>query len=129
MLFDVYGTVEEALRSFGSTGESRVQCETPPTLTANDGGLRMLTRQVGDVTIFEVHGRLDMKTGPALRGAVRQIQDDRKKILFNFENVTVDSCGLGQWISTHTEAVRMGVCVKYILGARVRAVLNIVKLM
>ena len=129
MLFDVYSTVEEALRSFGWRGKFRSVRENPLTIAANDGNFKVLMRQIKDITILDVQGRLDMNTGPALGGVVRQLQDDRKKILFNFENVTVDSCGLGQWISAHTEALRMGVRAKYILSARVRAVLNIVKLM
>jgi anti-anti-sigma factor len=129
-MFDVCRTEEEALASFGWTGESRKPRETLCTLATDRGMSSILMRHVGDVTILDVNGRLVMKTSTALREEMKKLQAAHKKVLLNFENVTsMDSCGLGNWVTAHQEAVCARVQVKYILNQRIRAILKIVKLM
>ena len=129
-VFDVYGSEEEALASFGWTGESRKPRETLCTLATGKGMSSILMRHVGDVTILDVNGRLVMKTSTALREEMKKLQAAHKKVLLNFENVTsMDSCGLGEWVTAHQAAVLAHVQLKYILNQRILAILNIVKLM
>ena len=128
-MFDVYGSEEEALASFGWTGESRKPRETLCTLATDRGISSILKRHVGDVTILDVKGRLVANISTALREEMKKLQAAHKKVLLNFENVTsMDSCGLGEWVTAHQAAVLARVQLKYILSQRVRAVLDIVKL-
>jgi anti-sigma B factor antagonist len=62
------------------------------------------TREVGDVTVLDVTGRITAGDGSNIfRQAIRdQVAQDNKKILLNLEEVTyIDSSGLGELVLGH----------------------------
>jgi anti-sigma B factor antagonist len=69
--------------------------------------MEITNRQVGDVAILDLVGKLTIGTGDvALRGAMlSEINDGKKKILINLEEVkAIDSSGLGELIRCRATA-------------------------
>ena len=67
--------------------------------------LSIKDRQAGDVTIFDLSGKITIGEGSVqLREAVRRMLDEgRKKILLNLGDVSyVDSSGIGELVSSYT---------------------------
>src|SRR3989442_2108507 len=67
--------------------------------------LNIRDRQVGDVVILDLAGKLTIGEGSVqLREAVRRLLDDgKKKILLNLGDVSyVDSSGIGELVSSYT---------------------------
>ena len=90
-------------------------------------------RQVGDVTILDVEGRIAVQDGvDILRGVVRQFFAlSRVKLVFNLEHVPyIDSTALGEIVRAHTSAIRRGGGLKLLhVSGRVRELLRITKLL
>src|SRR5260370_444814 len=73
--------------------------------------VKLTTRQVGDVTVVDVAGRITLGEGSsALRDAVRDmVSKNQKKILLNLGDVSyIDSSGIGELVSRFTTATRAG---------------------
>jgi anti-sigma B factor antagonist len=69
--------------------------------------MEITKRQVGDVCILDLEGKLTIGTGDVrLRGALlTELEDGHKKIIFNLEKVKViDSSGLGELIRSRATA-------------------------
>jgi anti-sigma B factor antagonist len=90
------------------------------------------TRQVGDVTVVDVAGRITLGEGSsALRDAVRDmINKNQKKILLNLGEVNyIDSSGIGELVSGFTTVTNSGGQLKLLnLNKRVKDLLQITKL-
>ena len=90
------------------------------------------TRQVGDVTILDLRGKITIGTGDVqLRNAVQEvINSGATKVLINMQNVsTIDSSGIGELVSAYTSATNRGVKLKLInLPAKVSDILTITQL-
>ena len=90
------------------------------------------TRQVGDVTILDLKGKITIGTGDVqLRNAVQDvINSGAQKVLINMANVsTIDSSGIGELVSAYTTATNRGVKLKLInLPAKVTDILTITQL-
>lgn len=86
-------------------------------------------RQIGDVTILELSGRLVFDDGDAvLRTHVnRLVGEGRVKLLVNLSNVTyVDSCGVGVLVGRFISVRRHGGDLKLLrLSSRSRHVMEI----
>ena len=70
--------------------------------------VKLTTRQVGDVTVIDVAGRITLGEGSSvLRDALRDmVSKNQKKILLNLGEVSyIDSSGIGELVSGFT-AVR-----------------------
>ena len=94
--------------------------------------VKLNTRQVGDVSVIDVSGRITLGEGSstlrdALRGLVAQGQ---KKILLNLGEVTyIDSSGIGELVSAFTSVTNGGGELKLLnLTKRVKDLLQITKL-
>ena len=73
--------------------------------------MKIVERQVGDVVILDLHGKILIGEGDdALREAVTKLADAGKtKILLNLADVPyVDSAGLGEIVRTYTTVSRKG---------------------
>ena len=73
--------------------------------------MKIVERQVGDVVILDLHGKILIGEGDdALREAVTKLADSGKtKILLNLADVPyVDSAGLGEIVRTYTTVSRKG---------------------
>jgi anti-sigma B factor antagonist len=90
------------------------------------------TRQVGDVTVVDVAGRITLGEGSsALRDALRDmINKNQKKILLNLGEVNyIDSSGIGELVSGFTTVTNSGGQLKLLnLNKRVKDLLQITKL-
>jgi anti-sigma B factor antagonist len=67
--------------------------------------LNISERQVGDVTILDMDGRITIGEGSvALRTAIRRLlEEGKKKILLNLAKVNyIDSSGIGELVSSYT---------------------------
>jgi anti-sigma B factor antagonist len=67
--------------------------------------LNIKERQAGDVTIFDMDGKITIGEGSvALRAAIRRVLEEGKtKILLNLAGVGyVDSSGIGELVSSYT---------------------------
>ena len=89
-------------------------------------------RQVGDVTILDLKGKITIGSGDVqLRNAVQEvINSGAQKVLINMANVsTIDSSGIGELVSAYTTATNRGVKLKLInLPAKVTDILTITQL-
>jgi anti-sigma B factor antagonist len=89
-------------------------------------------RQVGDVTVVDVAGRITLGEGSsALREALRDlVGKDHKKILLNLGEVSyIDSSGIGELVSGFTTVTNAGGQLKLLgLNKRVKDLLQITKL-
>ena len=90
------------------------------------------TRQIGDVTILDISGRIVLgEESAALRNLVTEcLSSGRKKILLNLADVNyIDSSGLGQLVSTFTTVRKQGGELKLLnLNNKVHDLLQITKL-
>jgi len=94
--------------------------------------VKLNTRQVGDVTVVDVSGRITLGEGSsALRDALRDLAaKGNKKILLNLGDVTyIDSSGIGELVSGFTTVANSGGTLKLLsLTKRVKDLLQITKL-
>jgi anti-sigma B factor antagonist len=92
----------------------------------------LTTRQVGDVTVIDVAGRITLGEGSsALREAMKDlVTKGQKKILLNLGDVSyIDSSGIGELVSGFTTVTNSGGNLKLLnLNKRVKDLLQITKL-
>ena len=92
----------------------------------------MNNRQVGDVTVVDVSGRITLGEGSSeLRDAMRDlVAKGNKKILLNLGDVTyINSSGIGELVSGFTSVSNQGGQLKLLnLTKRVKDLLQITKL-
>ena len=90
------------------------------------------TRQVGDVSVVDVAGRITLGEGSsALRDTLRGlVSGGQKKILLNLGEVSyIDSSGIGELVSGFTTVTNRGGQLKLLnLAKRVKDLLQITKL-
>jgi anti-sigma B factor antagonist len=90
-------------------------------------------REVNDVTILDVHGKLTLGEGDELlRDKVNSlVHQERKKIILNLAEVPyIDSAGLGEIVRTYTTVSRQGGSLKLLsLTKRIQDLLAITKLL
>jgi anti-sigma B factor antagonist len=102
-----------------------IQGSTPRKMEAK-------TRQVGDVTVLDISGRITLGEGNiALREIVRDLADKgHKKIVLNLGEVHyVDSSGVGELVKTHTTLRNQGGQLKLAnLSKRVNDLLHMTRL-
>lgn len=89
-------------------------------------------RQVGDVCILDLEGKLTIGTGDVrLRGALlTELEDGHKKIVFNLEKVKViDSSGLGELIRSRATASSSDADIKLLhVNLKARKLLTMARL-
>jgi anti-sigma B factor antagonist len=94
--------------------------------------VKLTTRQVGDVTVVDVAGRITLGEGSsALRDTLRDmVSKNQKKILLNLGDVSyIDSSGIGELVSGFTTVTNSGGNLKLLnLNKRVKDLLQITKL-
>jgi anti-sigma B factor antagonist len=94
--------------------------------------MRTATRQVHDVTIVDVIGRITVGEGNViLRQAVRGVMEGgSRKILLNLHEVGyIDSSGLGELVGTYTSVRNQGGQVKLVsLSKRIHDLLQMTRL-
>ena len=94
--------------------------------------VKLSTRQVGDVSVIDVTGRITLGEGSsALRDSLRElVGHDQKKILLNLGDVSyIDSSGIGELVSGFTTVTNAGGQLKLLnLSKRVKDLLQITKL-
>jgi anti-sigma B factor antagonist len=94
--------------------------------------VKLNTRQVGDVSVMDVAGRITLGEGSsALRDALRDlVTKNQKKILLNLGEVSyIDSSGIGELVSGFTTVTNSGGQLKLLnLNKRVKDLLQITKL-
>ena len=95
--------------------------------------VKLNTRQVGDVSVVDVAGRITLGEGSsALRDALRQmVGKGQKKILLNLGEVSyIDSSGIGELVSGFTAVSNKGGQLKLLnLTKKVHDLLQITKLL
>ena len=94
--------------------------------------VKLSTRQVGDVTVVDVAGRITLGEGSsALRDQLRDlVGKGQKKVLLNLGEVSyIDSSGIGELVSGFTTVTNSGGELKLLgLNKRVKDLLQITKL-
>ena len=94
--------------------------------------IKLNSRQVGDVTVVDVSGRITLGEGSsALRDTLRDmVTKSQKKILLNLGDVSyIDSSGIGELVSGFTTVTNSGGQLKLLgLNKRVKDLLQITKL-
>ena len=94
--------------------------------------VKLSTRQVGDVSVVDVAGRITLGEGSsALRDMMRDmVSKGQKKILLNLGEVSyIDSSGIGELVSGFTTVTNNGGQLKLLgLTKRVKDLLQITKL-
>jgi len=95
--------------------------------------MKIVERQVADVTILDLHGKILIGEGDdALRDAVtRLVEGGKKKILLNLADVPyVDSAGLGEIVRCYTTVSRSEGRLKLLnLTKKIKDLLAITKLL
>jgi anti-sigma B factor antagonist len=95
--------------------------------------LNISNKQVGDVSVVVLKGRIVLGEGSsALRERIKSLVDDgRKKIVLNMENVTyIDSAGLGTLVAAHISAKKQDAALHLSdLGNKFHEVLQITRLL
>ena len=95
--------------------------------------MKIVERQVGDVTVLDLHGKIVIGEGDdALREAVTKLVDSgATKLLLNLADVPyVDSAGLGEIVRCYTTVSRKGGRLKLInLTKKIQDLLSITKLL
>jgi anti-sigma B factor antagonist len=95
--------------------------------------MKITERQVGDVFILDVSGKIQIGEGDdALREAMARLVDTGKtKILLNLADVPyVDSAGLGEVVRCYTMVLRKGGRLKLVnLTKKIKDLLAITKLL
>lgn len=90
------------------------------------------TRQVGDVSVLDISGRITLGEGSSvLRESLREFSTGKgAKVLLNLEDVSyIDSSGIGELVSGFTNIQESGGNLKLLkLTKRVRDLLQITKL-
>ncbi len=94
--------------------------------------VKLNTRQVGDVTVIDISGRITLGEGSsALRDILRDLTaKGNTKILLNLSDVSyIDSSGIGELVSGFTSVSNAGGTLKLLgLTKRVKDLLQITKL-
>jgi anti-sigma B factor antagonist len=94
--------------------------------------LKLNTRQIGDVAVIDVSGRITIGEGSSvIRDAMRDLTTKgNKKILLNLGDVSyIDSLGIGELVAGFTSVANAGGMVKLLgLTKHVKDVLQITKL-
>ena len=94
--------------------------------------VKLNTRQVGDVSVVDVAGRITLGEGSsALRDLLREmVGKGQKSILLNLGDVSyIDSSGIGELVSGFTTVTNSGGQLKLLnLNKRVKDLLQITKL-
>ncbi len=94
--------------------------------------VKLSPRQVGDVTVVDVSGRITLGEGSSnLRDGIRELAvKGQKKILLNLADVSyIDSSGLGELVAAFTSVTNAGGQLKLLnLTKRVNDLLQITKL-
>jgi len=94
--------------------------------------MRAATRQVGDVVVIDISGRITLGEGNvALREIVRELADKGQKlVVLNLGEVHyIDSSGVGELVKTHTTLRNQGGQLKLAnLHKRVNDLLNVTRL-
>ena len=94
--------------------------------------VKLNSRQVGDVTVIDISGRITLGEGSsALRDVLRELTaKGDKKILLNLGDVSyIDSSGIGELVSGFTTVANKGGTLKLLnLTKRVKDLLQITKL-
>ena len=94
--------------------------------------VKLSTRQVGDVSVVDVAGRITLGEGSsALRETLRDmVSKNQKKILLNLGDVSyIDSSGIGELVSGFTTVTNSGGQLKLLnLNKRVKDLLQVTKL-
>src|SRR6202034_4049920 len=90
------------------------------------------TRQVGDVAIVDLHGKVTLGENTGIwRDELRSLlAQGKKNIILNMKDVSyVDSAGLGELVGAYTTATNQGGAVKLLhLQGKMRDLLQITKL-
>ncbi len=93
---------------------------------------KLSPRQVGDVTVVDVSGRITLGEGSSnLREGIRElVAKGNKKIVLNLADVSyIDSSGIGELVSGFTTVTNAGGSLKLLnLTKRVKDLLQITKL-
>jgi len=94
--------------------------------------MTIIERQVGDVVVVDLHGRMVVGEGDrALREAVTRLADSGKaRIILNLADVSyIDSAVLSEIVRTHTTVSRKGGKLKLLsLPAKIQDLLSMTKL-
>lgn len=94
--------------------------------------VKLNSRQVGDVSVLDVAGRITLGEGSsALRDTLREmVGKGQKKVLLNLGEVSyIDSSGIGELVSGFTTVTNNGGQLKLLnLSKRVKDLLQITKL-
>ena len=94
--------------------------------------IQVKTRQVGDVSVIDVTGRITLGEGAStLRESIRDlVAKGNKKILLNLSDVSyIDSSGIGELVSGFTTVTNQGGVLRLLgLTKRVKDLLQITKL-
>jgi anti-sigma B factor antagonist len=94
--------------------------------------IKLNTRQVGDVTVVDLAGRITLGEGSStMRDALRDLlAKGNKKILLNLGEVSyIDSSGIGELVSAFTTVTNQGGQLKLLgLNKRIKDLLQITKL-
>jgi anti-sigma B factor antagonist len=94
--------------------------------------VKLVTRQVGDVTVVDASGRITLGEGSsAFREQIKElVASGHKKILINMGDISyIDSSGIGELVSGFTTVTNAGGLLKLLnLGKRVYDLLQITKL-
>ncbi len=94
--------------------------------------VKLNVRQVGDVSVMDVAGRITLGEGSsAMRDSIRDlVSKNQKKILLNLGEVSyIDSSGIGELVSGFTTVTNSGGQLKLLgLNKRVKDLLQITKL-
>jgi anti-sigma B factor antagonist len=94
--------------------------------------IKLNTRQVGDVTVLDLAGRITLGEGSStLRDSLKElVAKGEKKVLLNLGDVTyIDSSGIGELVSGFTTVTNQGGSLKLLgLNKRVKDLLQVTKL-
>lgn len=93
---------------------------------------KLNSRQVGDVTVIDVSGRITLGEGSsAIRDEMHALTGSgNKKVLLNLGDVSyIDSSGIGELVSSYTTMTNAGGTLKLLnLNKRAKDLLQITKL-
>jgi anti-sigma B factor antagonist len=90
------------------------------------------TRDVGDVTILEIRGRITLGEGASLlREAIRHTLNHNSRVLIDLAEVTyIDSTGLGEMVGGWVSARNRGAEMKLLhIKSQVKDLLQVTKLL
>ena len=94
--------------------------------------VKLTTRQVGDVSVVDVSGRITLGEGSSsLRDLMRDLLGkNQRKILLNLGDVSyIDSSGLGELVSAYASGANQGAQIKLLnVQKRVQDLIQITKL-